>query len=95
MPCAIGPFANANSLFVLSSGIEQAQFDVFGALREQREIDAVTVPGGASGKMRASGRELQRRLARILLRASLCAGFLERRMVSATGKPNIGTLRCA
>ena len=39
--------------FVLSVGVEKAQFGRLGVVREQREVDPATVPNGAARKRRA------------------------------------------
>lgn len=50
MPDLVGVLAERNALGLLIPILaEQAQLDPFRILREQREIDAATVPGGAEG----------------------------------------------
>ena len=50
VPDPVGLFGQRQAFkFALPAGIEQAEFHAFGVLREKREIDAATVPGGAQG----------------------------------------------
>ncbi len=50
VPDFVGPLTDVDPLqFVLPRLVEDAQFDLFGVRRKQREIDALAVPGGSPG----------------------------------------------
>ncbi|MNJ68456.1 hypothetical protein D3C77_647080 [compost metagenome] len=50
----VGVFRQLDAFdFLLAGGIEQAQFDLGGVGREQREVDPQAVPGGAQGEGQA------------------------------------------
>ena len=49
MPDLVGALAQLDALqLVAAAGVEQAQLDLLGVLGEQREVDALAVPGGAA-----------------------------------------------
>jgi hypothetical protein len=59
MPDIVGPLWQRDALeFAAALMIEQAQFDLFGMCREQREVGAATGPGRAQRMRRSSGNPL-------------------------------------